>query len=522
MKKEILVLWLTALIVLFIATGLFAQEASWQDLGKGNVNFTTVLVDSDTPQCIYAGVGSSVIKIEEGSMGFRVLMNISGENNEINSLEFAVEDKNSLYAATGNGLFASFDKGEHWKKIFQGKNNLEKQCTSLAALPTAIFLGTKAGLFVSRDKGRSWHKETAQLGSCRIFAIAYCRKNPQYLFVACDKGIFKGTTALGNWERLFVAAVPENSFDQEGSENEDALDQFYVIRYICADPNNVNNLYLATSRGILKSSNQGCNWETISNSGLLDKEVSFLAISPVSGLAAVTKSGIFEYGNARWEEVSLRLTAKKINYIAMDSLNNIYAACDNGLFKSKPNFVSRDGQNIVSIYYKNEPRIEDVQKAAVEYAEVAPEKIKRWRDSAARKALLPQVSVDFDRNVTDLWHWETGSSTKSDDDTLRKGNDCVAWRLALTWNLGELIWNNDQTSIDVRSKLMVELRNDILDQVTKIYFERLRIKMDLDNISIEDRKKRLEKELRLRELTASIDALTGGYFSRQSGNKQFI
>lgn len=67
---------------------------------------------------------------------------------------------------------------------------------------------------------------------------------------------------------------------------------------------------------------------------------------------------------------------------------------------------------------------------------------------------------------------------------------------------------------------MVELRNDILDEVNKVYFERIRVKVELDNLSIEDRKKRFEKELRLRELTASIDALTGGYFSQQLAKKK--
>ncbi len=38
--------------------------------------------------------------------------------------------------------------------------------------------------------------------------------------------------------------------------------------------------------------------------------------------------------------------------------------------------------------------------------------------------------------------------------------------------------------------------------------------MELDSLRIEDRKRRSEKELKLAELTASIDALTGGYFSK--------
>jgi hypothetical protein len=68
---------------------------------------------------------------------------------------------------------------------------------------------------------------------------------------------------------------------------------------------------------------------------------------------------------------------------------------------------------------------------------------------------------------------------------------------------------------------VVQLRDDILDEVTKLYFERLRVKMELDNLSIEDRKKRWEKELRLKELTASIDAMTAGFFS-QKLNKNTI
>lgn len=59
-----------------------------------------------------------------------------------------------------------------------------------------------------------------------------------------------------------------------------------------------------------------------------------------------------------------------------------------------------------------------------------------------------------------------------------------------------------------------------MDEVTKLYFERLRVKMELDNLSIEERKKRFEKELRLQELTAYLDGLTGGYFSQQMKNKK--
>ncbi|MFC1808445.1 hypothetical protein ACFL0T_08810, partial [Candidatus Omnitrophota bacterium] len=87
--------------------------------------------------------------------------------------------------------------------------------------------------------------------------------------------------------------------------------------------------------------------------------------------------------------------------------------------------------------------------------------------------------------------------------------------LNLTWDLGELIWNDDQTSIDVRSRLMVQLRNDILDDITKLYFERRRLQLELAKTERADYEKIVMKELRLNELTANIDALTGGYLSRR-------
>jgi len=64
--------------------------------------------------------------------------------------------------------------------------------------------------------------------------------------------------------------------------------------------------------------------------------------------------------------------------------------------------------------------------------------------------------------------------------------------------------------------LMVELRDDILDEINKLYFERLRVKSELDNLAIEDRSKRFDKQLKFEELTASLDSLTGGYYSDQS------
>lgn len=134
---------------------------------------------------------------------------------------------------------------------------------------------------------------------------------------------------------------------------------------------------------------------------------------------------------------------------------------------------------------------------------------------------MPKFTVGYDRdnNKTvgnSIWGtYGTAASTGKyycgpDDET---DYDDEGWSVSLSWDLGDLVWSEAQTSIDNRSKLMVQLRDDILDEVNKVYFERLRVKLELDNLALEERGKRAEKELRLRELTATLDGLTGGYFS---------
>jgi len=516
MRNYTVVLVVVGFWILVFGIGVFASEIVWQDIGRANLNIKTVLVNPGDNRIIYIGTNSGVLKTEDAGENWRSILSVKGQNKVVNFLLFEPKDKNSLYATTGNGLFYSTNQGRDWRRVFQGKDYLENECTALAVLPYTIYLGTKGGLFLSKDKGHSWQKAIGKIGNSHILAIACNLKEPEYIYVACVDGVLRSKDNGQSWERTFITQPVENgNNEEEVSEDQDEEERFSGIRYISIDPTNPNYLYLASTRGVYQSRDRGSTWELLSDQGSLNREVKFLLISNKSNLYAVTKSGIFEYKQDKWRELSLGLAVEEINYLILDSQDNLYAACDKGLFKTNTGYFVKDRQNdIASLYIKDEPEINEVQQAAIRYAEVYPEKIERWRKQAAKKAWLPQVSLGVNRNTTDLWHWEGGSTTKTDDDILRRGRDSIDWDVTLSWNLGELIWNDDQTNIDVRSRLMVELRDDILDEVTKLYFERLRLKMELDNLSIEDRKKRFEKELRLKELTASLDALTGGYFSR--------
>jgi photosystem II stability/assembly factor-like uncharacterized protein len=499
-----------------VAVDVFANDIAWEDIGRGNTDIQTVLIDSCNHRLIYIGSRSKgILKSEDAGENWRNILSVRGQNRSVNFLFLDPQDRNSVYAATGEGLFYSENQGKSWRRIFQGKDYFEREGTAVTVLPYAIYLGTKGGLLVSKDKGRSWHKENGVLGNSHILALANNPKEPDCIYVASVAGAFKTQDQGKTWERIFVTHPVENGNEQdEQVEDRDEEERFSKIRYISVDPNNLNHLYLATSEGVYQSKDKGQGWEAIPDYGLLRRDVRFLLISNESRIFAVTKSGVFEYKDGRWQELSFGLVAEDIRYLALDNQNSLYAASDKGLFKANAIPVSsgKDG-DIIAAYCKDEPPIHEVQQAAIKYAEVQPEKIMRWRKQAKMKALLPKLTVGLDRSESSNYEIYTSATTRYVyEGPLDKTN---GWDVTLSWELGDLIWSDDQTNIDVRSRLMVQLRDDILDEVTKLYFERIRVKMELGNLPIEDRKKRYDKELRLQELTASLDALTGGYFTQQ-------
>ena len=486
--------------------------SGWEDVSRGNTRLRSILIHPQDPRIIYLGSERGILKSQDSGSNYRSILSVWGQNKRTNFIAFEPKSKNSLYAATASGLYNSCDSGKHWERIFQGRDYTERECSAVAIFSGVIYLGTKAGLFTSQDNGRSWQREAGNIGKFPILSIVY---GPLYVYVAGTDGVFRSNGK--EWERVFVAeATDKENGIEEDADDYDEGERTSIIKYLAIDPNNSSHLCLATSRGIYETLNSGGDWNALPDYGLLSENVNFLLLSAKSKLYATSSSGVFEYNGYRWEELSSGLAAGTVSFLSSDNQGNLYAACDKGFFKAKGgNAGNYQRDNIPDTYCKGEPEIADVQRVAIKYAEVEPQKIKRWRKQAAKRAWLPQLNTSVGRNVTDLWHWESGSSTKAGDDVLIKGDDAIEWDVSLSWDLGGLIWNDDQTSIDTRSRLMVQLRDDILDEVNKTYFQRLRVKMELDNLAIEDRGKRYEKELRLRELTASLDGLTGGYFSQQ-------
>jgi len=149
--------------------------------------------------------------------------------------------------------------------------------------------------------------------------------------------------------------------------------------------------------------------------------------------------------------------------------------------------------------------------AAIRYAEVMPDKIRGWRAGAMWRNWLPKFTVSLDRSRNQT----IASATSSGKTTFSVGPEDESYKVGFgfTWDFANLVWNPDQISIDNRSRLMVQLRQDILEEVTRLYFERKRLLAEFQGNPTGDTILLHERDLRVEEATAQLDALTGGWFS---------
>jgi hypothetical protein len=162
---------------------------------------------------------------------------------------------------------------------------------------------------------------------------------------------------------------------------------------------------------------------------------------------------------------------------------------------------------------KLEPSCPDVQKQALAYFNINKERVNSFRRGASMKALMPVVEVSggfvdstMDESTQDLVLYP-------DEQWLIKGAGGSAWdaRGKLAWNLPQLVFNAEV--LDVAS--LAGLVQSVLKEVTRLYYMRRRLQLDLILNPPADEATRLTKELRLEELTALLDAMTGGYYQKE-------
>ncbi|HDZ76665.1 MAG TPA: hypothetical protein ENH41_01105 [Candidatus Omnitrophica bacterium] len=510
MRKIIIII-----VVILLSPRALSATLTMRQLNKGlrDLDISAIAVSYKNPNLVYISSNRAIYRTEDAGKSWKVALGLRGVSKKVNFLSFDREDPSIIYAASQDGLFRIKDFNSNvWEKVFSGIGELQKNCTVILAEGNLVFLGTKAGLFISRDRGKNWYRVKGSLGNLSIASID---KSSTDVFVAAEGSLFASHDLNAEWKKVFGMRLAQENSDIEDIDfaSEESLEDTEISGYVFVDSEDVvyEKIYFSSKSGIFVSLDKGVSFKSVSSVGLTGSSIRNM-VADSGDLYLSSKKGVFVLRKERkaWESIYQGLISQDIRFIALDSFGRMWLASDNGVSRSRGTEVSKTASlarlENWELYFKDEPTVGQIRLAAIKYAEViSPKKINNLRKGARLKTLLPDFDLDYGKTI----NYDSGS-----DKYYIGPRD---WSVGLSWDLGDLVWSDQQRLIDSQTRLMVQLREDILTEVIRLYFERRRLQTDIFVSPPEDLNIKIESELRLQELTARIDGLTGGYLSKQLG-----
>ncbi|MFH1310065.1 MAG: hypothetical protein ABIH85_05265 [Candidatus Omnitrophota bacterium] len=478
-----------------------------------------------------------------------------------------VQGTADFYIGTEEGMYWTSNAGVKWQKIFLPPGVFQVQ--DIVVTNKYVFILCKKGIYKSDKFELNWKRlsRIKDIAGITFFnkdenewgLLAWSHKcfykidengqkkvGPRFLkgdiknvlvdggslFWVCAGSVFIMDIENNKWDEIRLFS--RKNFSEE--DNDSFENEFSELNEMDVMETSIKDISLFENDSLVILDVKGIH--VLGHSGRLKEDLSIAGL-PLHGLKRLVCEGryvfvasddevfLYNFETKSWKLIFEKSLPGKISFfdIQKDTIKGMFlwVAVDKNLYKEFIRFENllfipdnlEKKRQLEALYT---PSIKDVQKMAIDYAEVSNDKIKQWRDSVRWKAVLPKFSIGFSESIGDnVEIYKSATTAYVVNGPKEKDND---WDCSLSWDFSDLIWNDAQTSIDVRSKLMVQLREDILEEVTRLYFERIKLLLyiqemekDMNQIhgrGMQDFLKNLQK---LHEATAYIDALTGGKFS---------
>ena len=206
-------------------------------------------------------------------------------------------------------------------------------------------------------------------------------------------------------------------------------------------------------------------------------------------------------------------------------MKHLISVCLAVMFAAVPmTAMAQNDVESIMAQFKNEPTIEATQQAAIEYAGLSSDRLEgMYTRSGASRALpkilsyewtyrdqdrdQPQVVTTYANNNDQAW-------TQLKTTEYEQNTDYMQHKVKAQWDLSGLIYNSDQIRVVSQMSSASKARDSLLKNVTKAYFQRRKAQIEMITNPPKDVTSMLNAELSLQELTAELDYMTGGWFSK--------
>lgn len=502
-----------ALCLMTFSTPVFA---SWEKFPSPPTTETIVglALCSNGESCFFAATANQIFMRENDS--WKIITTDFSTNDEIVRI-YSFPNQSELWIQKKQSI-SKWDRFTKKSTVVYQSRDKDKWPLTFLATEKELWIGTATGIWISQDFGSSWQKRS-DLADHRISG----------LIVESSLGVFFSEN--GYWRilednapqtvlKIFDFSETEESetvFDPEIDTETPSHEAAVFHDFIETE----EAFYLATTKGVFQSYN-GFDWEAISNSGLRDPLFYRLAWDKQSKqICGFTRHGFFVLDSSKkyWRSQSEGLARLDLKTLLFSPPSSRFVTNTEGLWQWLTEkiirVVSEEKAALFNKLIRLEPSSREIQKRVIHYSGTGNGKIKRWHAESRLAALAPNFSIGKDWGASNNIDLDRGGTGDPDRFIHGPWDKDRGADLDLSWDLGDFIFSSSQTSIDSRAKLMVDQRNDLLSETTRLYFERRRLQAELLYSPAPDEKTHFDQLSRIDELTALLDGFTDGYFSQR-------
>ena len=453
-----------------------------------------------------------------------------------------LNDGEDIYLATSIGLF------HNYKRVFN-----KGQVRALELNAGQIYIATDTGIYQATVKqDTTW---TLIKGSPVDLMALSLDDSGKLEYAASKLGFYYYDTKNLRW--LQRSAGLKQDFNNS-----------YDFRKIIRDKNRV---IVTTSNGLYYSEDHAKSWLR-STTGLKANSDGYYKLRDLvkhgDDYFLATSQGLYYSSDLKntWQEITLSHALKAENnnsdiYSLLSHAGTLYTGSSQGEIytiggveaQAKPSSL-----DWMRRLLSQEPSIQEVQAIALRFAGLpAGEDFRRYRRQARLRHLIPNFESFGTSNTEDLlvvqnsggdnFNSGSGSLTSSyDRDSRNQANDEFSSGIRASWQLSNLIYDPEINDINNSARTVSNIRENLLTEVTQIYFARRELQYQILNYKPEtpvivsspppatkSNKKKKEEEpmpvlaavsgedkllkdkLKLAEYTAQIDARTGSWFSSE-------
>ena len=162
-----------------------------------------------------------------------------------------------------------------------------------------------------------------------------------------------------------------------------------------------------------------------------------------------------------------------------------------------------------------DPPVDALRAAATALVLAEPARARSFVERARLAGWLPEVRVRVDRRFNRAESADLGSSLGAPLAPVGiDSNNDVRYECRATWDLSRIIFNPDELAAHAQALRAADVRREVESLVIRLYFERRRLKAESAAADANDVAAGVRLEVRIAEIEAELDAVTGGAFSR--------